>query len=584
MVNKLFLRIKKRLPRLPKSAWVFLGLIILVAAITFGAKHAYTASGDLDHGDCQIEYGQTIASWEGKDNQTWNQQGWYYEAKIFSISADAQAGFFTNFKETPPSTLVGSSDDPQLPSCLEGFDGLINTAESSYKWQGAKPQGVRLGIPDLGDVNNQGRANITAKKLNPNKSLIPPLAAKSFGRAAAWVDDAASVQIETAVRDQTHSLWCQDNARNENCEIAPAQLGDVRGEGYLFTDDNCPENLDCNQSTSWYKSISNQPDEELTELVGRDARGELKPFYLHQQASSSYGYRIGAFTVLTFRYPIATELISNVSVEPAKADPGGSYTFTLSVNKIGPDLSSLNINTDLTDLPLSQVAGFEVNDEAIATINQHNTTQLKGSFKLTGGERGKCYNATINISASNVRNFALSVPPLSGRFCISAPFAAVYTYDVTTRGAVSSDFNQFKVQAAETFANAAGWAKAGVAFREVAASGDFTLVLSAPDQMTSFSSGCDATYSCQVGRYVIINDERWRTATPSWNNSGGSLRDYRHMVVNHEVGHWLGFGHYSCPAAGSAAPVMQQQSINLQGCTHNAWPTPPEIAALRSRL
>ena len=52
------------------------------------------------------------------------------------------------------------------------------------------------------------------------------------------------------------------------------------------------------------------------------------------------------------------------------------------------------------------------------------------------------------------------------------------------------------------------------------------------------------------------------------------MQDYRHMVVNHETGHWLGLGHVNCAAPGSAATIMQQQSMDLQGCTPNAWPQP----------
>jgi len=91
-------------------------------------------------------------------------------------------------------------------------------------------------------------------------------------------------------------------------------------------------------------------------------------------------------------------------------------------------------------------------------------------------------------------------------------------------------------------------------------------------------------WSCRVGPNVVINFDRWQNASPAWNQMGGTLEEYRHMVINHESGHWLGFGHAQCPGAGQQAPVMQQQSINLQGCKFNAWPTAGEIAALRRSL
>ena len=151
------------------------------------------------------------------------------------------------------------------------------------------------------------------------------------------------------------------------------------------------------------------------------------------------------------------------------------------------------------------------------------------------------------------------------------------TYDVTTKGFINTDINEFRAQARETLNDARGWARMGVSFQEVPSGGMFTLVLSEASQMTSFSPGCGVDYSCRAGRYVIINQDRWQGATPSWNQGGGSLRDYRHMVVNHETGHWLGHGHQSCAAPGQPALVMQQQSIDLQGCSFNAWPTSQEL-------
>jgi len=153
----------------------------------------------------------------------------------------------------------------------------------------------------------------------------------------------------------------------------------------------------------------------------------------------------------------------------------------------------------------------------------------------------------------------------------------VVTYDVTTRGIISADLAEFRSQANAGLNDSRGWTRLGVTFQEVSSGGNFTLVLSEASQMSSFSSGCSADYSCRAGRYVIINQDRWLTATPSWNNAGGSIRNYRYMVVNHETGHWLGHNHESCGGAGQLAPVMQQQSIDLEGCGFNAWPLASEI-------
>ncbi|QGG41003.1 DUF3152 domain-containing protein [Aeromicrobium yanjiei] len=157
----------------------------------------------------------------------------------------------------------------------------------------------------------------------------------------------------------------------------------------------------------------------------------------------------------------------------------------------------------------------------------------------------------------------------------------VVTYRVATRGSISTSLTTFKRQAQETYDDPRGWRAMGVRFKRVSKGGDFTLVLSQASKVPSFSSGCSSTYSCRVGRNVIINQTRWLKASPAWKSRKGSVRSYRHLVVNHETGHWFGRGHVGCGGKGQAAPVMQQQSKGLGGCTINPWPKKNELHAPR---
>jgi hypothetical protein len=150
------------------------------------------------------------------------------------------------------------------------------------------------------------------------------------------------------------------------------------------------------------------------------------------------------------------------------------------------------------------------------------------------------------------------------------------TYSVATRGRLTTSVAVFRREAQETYDDARGWRAGGIQFRRVARGGDFTLVLAAASALPSFSSTCSTMWSCRVGRYVVINQERWKHASPAWNAARQPLRDYRHMVVNHETGHWLGHGHVGCPGPGRPAPVMMQQSKGLDGCRFNPWPLPGE--------
>lgn len=161
----------------------------------------------------------------------------------------------------------------------------------------------------------------------------------------------------------------------------------------------------------------------------------------------------------------------------------------------------------------------------------------------------------------------------------AAPAAAhSYSYSIETRGGVGSDLGTVASIAQSTLDDGRGWALGGaISFAPVASGGDLRLVLATPAAVAAASPGCSASWSCRVGPLVLINEERWNTGTASWT---GSLQDYRQYVINHEVGHWLGLGHVGCAAPGTPAPVMQQQSISLDGCEHNIWPLPEEKQAV----
>ena len=154
-------------------------------------------------------------------------------------------------------------------------------------------------------------------------------------------------------------------------------------------------------------------------------------------------------------------------------------------------------------------------------------------------------------------------------------------YHTKVWGSVKADFSDFRTKVAETLSDSRGWVRAGLKFQEVSAKSkaDVDVILSSPARLGKLS-GCSSELSCTTwNNQVIINDVRWRTGTTASNKAGMSQRDYQHMVVNHEMGHWL--GHYqhepSCPNGGPA-PVMLQQSTGLRGCdSFNAWPLDSEL-------
>lgn len=152
-------------------------------------------------------------------------------------------------------------------------------------------------------------------------------------------------------------------------------------------------------------------------------------------------------------------------------------------------------------------------------------------------------------------------------------------YKTEVWGNVVADFSDFRAKVAETLADARGWVRAGIKFVEVSSGEDVDVILSDPAHLEALN-GCSGELSCTTwNNQVIINDVRWREGTEATRTVGMGQRDYQHMVVNHEMGHWL--GHYShvesCPNGG-VAPLMLQQSTGMRGCdTFNAWPLEWEL-------
>ena len=147
---------------------------------------------------------------------------------------------------------------------------------------------------------------------------------------------------------------------------------------------------------------------------------------------------------------------------------------------------------------------------------------------------------------------------------------------VEVEDGIGVDGAAFADAVTQTLGDPRSWGNAGrMSFQRVGpdAEYDFKVSLVSPGSMETYCPGVGTGgyTSCRYGERAVINLARWATAVPHYD---GDVATYRHYVVNHEVGHALGNGHEDCPGPGRPAPVMQQQTLRLEGCTKNAWPFP----------
>jgi hypothetical protein len=152
----------------------------------------------------------------------------------------------------------------------------------------------------------------------------------------------------------------------------------------------------------------------------------------------------------------------------------------------------------------------------------------------------------------------------------------ILRYLVAVETVTGQDVKAFADHVQSTLNNAQrGWIRSGRwGFQRVTTGpADFTVWLATPATTDAicarYGIRTEGKVSCRGGPNVVINLDRWRSGIPAYD---GQVGQYQHLVINHEVGHFLGQLHVLCPGAGQPAPVMQTQFYGMNGCVPNVWP------------
>ncbi|MFD5900155.1 DUF3152 domain-containing protein [Streptomyces microflavus] len=175
---------------------------------------------------------------------------------------------------------------------------------------------------------------------------------------------------------------------------------------------------------------------------------------------------------------------------------------------------------------------------------------------------------------------ALDVPA-SGPGTFTVARAGVTTsgegepYRVEVEDGIGVDPDRAAEDIAAILADPRGWSHGGErTFRQVAdRSAGLVVKIGTPattDRLCgAYGLKTRGEVNCRGGEQVMVNLKRWQLGSPQFD---GPVAEYRALIINHEVGHWLGRGHETCPGKGRPAPAMMQQIDGLKGCVANAWP------------
>ncbi|NMM34822.1 MAG: DUF3152 domain-containing protein [Phycicoccus sp.] len=200
-------------------------------------------------------------------------------------------------------------------------------------------------------------------------------------------------------------------------------------------------------------------------------------------------------------------------------------------------------------------------------------TSHAGSASTPSKSPSKAPSGTASGQATGVRATGEYVSAVGGTDRYGS--GTLKTYAVQVEKGTGQRVPDFAAAVDVTLADPASWTGQGRwSLQRVAIDkADFVIRLATPATVDKVCAtvGLDTRgyVSCRAGNFVMINLDRWLKAIPEYQ---GDVALYRQYLINHEVGHSLGYTHQACPGPGRLAPVMQQQTFGLDGCRANGSP------------
>lgn len=280
---------------------------------------------------------------------------------------------------------------------------------------------------------------------------------------------------------------------------------------------------------------------------------------------------------------------------PSDADGGAEPPTGTPAQNGGKGRAFTGIAAAAVTTVLAVVVAGQVADGREDGDGQALSTAGKGAGALRGDGRPMPSTSPSAVPLTYAQKMARTYP-LGAELEGSGEFAVIpgtakgpakgekFTYRVDVERGLGLDGALFADAVQKTLNDDRSWAHDGDrSFDRVASDDpDFVITLASPGTTADWcaKSGLDTTQdnvSCDSAstERVMINAYRWAQGSTTY---GDRIYPYRQMLINHEVGHRLGYSHENCENDGELAPVMQQQTKFLDHdgihCKANAWPYP----------
>lgn len=264
-----------------------------------------------------------------------------------------------------------------------------------------------------------------------------------------------------------------------------------------------------------------------------------------------------------------------VGAQLAELGPGTVLSVATDLPAVDPGQSAAILTVDGRELETALSA-----DGGTLRVEVTGLPATAGAVRLVAAARGPELEPVRHVVAT------WSLPALErteegfdrvgGEGPVAGAEGPLRTYSLEVEPGLGVDPVAFAAEAEAALSDARGWTGRGERrLQRVNNDPDIRVVVASPDTVDAYCAraGLDTAgrLSCWNGRFAMLNVDRWLTGADAFD---APLDQYRAYLVNHELGHGLGYGHRDCPSAGALAPVMMQQTKSTGSCLPNPWPYP----------